>query len=68
MNHGVASGTVLCTDSTHLKANANKNKYDMVEVKLKPAAEPETREIKVSRTDPEAGCMGGRQAERLLLS
>jgi transposase len=26
---GLASGAVLYTDSTHLKANANKNKYDL---------------------------------------
>ena len=33
---GLASGSVLYTDSTHLKANANKNKYDVAEVKVKP--------------------------------
>jgi transposase len=84
VNRGLASGTVLYTDSTHLKANANKNKYELAEVKVKPSqyleeleaaieedraahgkkplkdkreAEPETREIKVSRTDPDAGYM-----------
>src|SRR5438105_4411079 len=35
---GLASGTVLYTDSTHLKANANKNKFDLAEVAVKPAA------------------------------
>ena len=80
---GLASGTVLYTDSTHLKANANKNKYDVAEVKVKPSAyldaldaaidedraahskkplkgsqaEPETKEIKVSRTDKDSGYM-----------
>ncbi len=80
---GLASGTVLYTDSTHLKANANKNKFDIAEVPvkaqeylaaldqaidedraahgkkpLKPSeAEPETREIKVSRTDADSGYM-----------
>jgi transposase len=81
---GLASGAVLYTDSTHLKANANKNKYDVVEVKVKaakylealdaaidqdraahgkqplkdkPATEPDTKEIKVSRTDPDSGYM-----------
>ena len=80
---GLASGTVLYTDSTHLKANANKNKYDVAEVEVKPqeylaaldaaidedraahgkrplkAAEtaPETRQIKVSRTDADSGYM-----------
>jgi transposase len=84
VNKGLASGTVLYTDSTHLKANANKNKYDLAEVKVKPveylraldtaidedraehgkkplkdkpATEPETKEIKVSRTDPDSGYM-----------
>src|ERR1022692_4457711 len=78
VNKGLASGAVLYTDSTHLKANANKNKFDLAEVPVKPQeylaaldaavtedraahgkaalkeqpkAEPETKEIKVSRTD-----------------
>jgi transposase len=80
---GLASGTVLYTDSTHLKANANKNKYDLAEVKVKPVEylqaldaavgedraahgkqplkpsepEAETKQIKVSRTDPDSGYM-----------
>lgn len=84
VKRGLASGAVLYTDSTHLKANANKNKYDVAEVqvkpqeylaaldaaisqdraahgkqplKAKPASEPETRQIKVSRTDKDAGYM-----------
>jgi transposase len=84
MDKGLVSGTVLYTDSTHLKANANKNKYDVVQVEVKPAeylqaldaaitedraahgkaplkdkpgAAPETKEIKVSRTDKDAGYM-----------
>ena len=28
IEHGLVDGTVLYTDSTHLKANANKNRYD----------------------------------------
>ena len=28
VSHGLADGTVLYTDSTHLKANANKNRFD----------------------------------------
>ena len=36
VHKGLASGTVLYTDSTHLKANANKNKYDVSEVQVKP--------------------------------
>jgi transposase len=35
---GLASGTVLYTDSTHLKANANKNKFDLEQVAVKPQA------------------------------
>ena len=80
---GLASGAVLYTDSTHLKASANKNKYDLAEVRVKPQeylaaleeavsedraahgkaplknkpAEPETRQIKVSRTDKDSGYM-----------
>jgi hypothetical protein len=33
---GLAFGAVLYTDSTPLKANANKNKYDLAEVAVKP--------------------------------
>ena len=29
IEHGLVDGTALYTDSTHLKANANKNKYDL---------------------------------------
>ena len=35
---GMVEGKVLYTDSTHLKANANKNKYDLKDVAVKPAA------------------------------
>jgi transposase len=81
---GLATGTVLYTDSTHLKANANKNKFDLAQVAVKPQqylaaldaaidedraahgkkplqdkpeAEPERKEIKVSRTDKDSGYM-----------
>lgn len=87
MGRGMVEGKVLYTDSTHLKANANKNKYDLTEVAVKPAAyldeldaaidadrqaegkrplkrkqdkddtSGSIKEIKVSRTDPEAGYM-----------
>src|SRR2546430_5175430 len=83
MKRGLVRGEVLYTDATHLKANANKNKFDVVRVEVKPqeylaqleqaieedrAAEgkgelkasssgPKTKEIKVSRTDQEAGYM-----------
>ena len=82
---GLVDGTVLYTDSTHLKANANKNRYDLAviakrqvradywgaldaaidqdreahdKLPLKPKPrEPDTKETKVSRTDPQAGYM-----------
>ena len=83
VSKGMASGSVLYTDSTHLKANANKNKYDLAEVEVKPAdylaaleaaigedrtahgkaplkasaAAEETKQIKISRTDPDSGYM-----------
>ncbi len=80
---GFVEGPVLYTDSTHLKANANKNKYDL-EVVAKSRSdywsaldaaidadrashgkppqkprerEPQEKETKVSRTDPESGYM-----------
>ena len=83
LHRGFVEGRVLYTDSTHLKANANKNKYDL-EVVAKSRAdywsaldaaidadraahgkppqkprerEPEEKETKVSRTDPESGYM-----------
>jgi transposase len=84
VNKDLASGAVLYTDSTHLKANANKNKFDLAEVPVKPQEylaaldaavtedraahgkkplkcsgepEPETKQIKVSRTDKDSGYM-----------
>jgi transposase len=80
---GFVEGRVLYTDSTHLKANANKNKFDLETVaksradywdaldaaidadraahgkrEQKPKErEPEVKETKVSRTDPESGYM-----------
>jgi transposase len=84
MGRGMVDGRVLYTDSTHLKANANKNKFDVVTVQQTPSAylaeldaavdadraahgkkplkrddddTPPTKEIKVSRTDPESGYM-----------
>ena len=83
MKRGLVTGEVLYSDSTHLKASANKNKFDVVRVEVKPveylaqleqaieqdrAAEgkrelkasqsgPATKEIKVSRSDKDAGYM-----------
>ncbi|MBD8894376.1 IS1182 family transposase [Roseibium litorale] len=83
VSHGLVNGTVLYTDSTHLKANANKGKYDLAQIEKsrsdywadldkaieaernlhgqKPLKdkerEPEVKQTKVSRTDPEAGYM-----------
>jgi len=33
---GLVTGEVLYTDSTHLKASANKNKFDVQRVEVKP--------------------------------
>ena len=38
IKHGLVSGKVLYTDSTHLKANANKNKYIEATVEVEPQA------------------------------
>jgi len=38
MGRGMVEGRVLYTDSTHLKANANKNKHDVVKVAQTPTA------------------------------
>lgn len=38
IGHGMVDGRVLYTDSTHLKANANKNKFDLVQVQQTPSA------------------------------
>lgn len=83
LEHGLIGGEVLFTDSTHLKANANKRRHTVHEVEVTPLAylaelneeinadrqqrgkrplalEPEsrqTKQTKVSDTDPEAGYM-----------
>jgi transposase len=83
IGHGLVEGKVLYTDSTHLRANANRNRFDRALVAksradywdaldaavaedraahgktpLKPKArEPDIKETKVSRTDPDAGYM-----------
>lgn len=83
IRHGLIGGQVLYSDSTHLKASANKNRFVVHEVEQKPAAylaeldaaidadraehgkpplKPrsevvQTKEIKVSTTDKDAGYM-----------
>lgn len=83
IRHGLVDGKVLYSDSTHLKANANKNKYDKAVIAKsrsdywdaldaaidaereahgqKPMTpkprEPQMKETKVSRTDPDSGYM-----------
>ncbi|MGG3626454.1 IS1182 family transposase [Bacillus gobiensis] len=83
MNHKMVGGRVLFSDSTHLKANANKHKFTKEEVEVetrdffkdlndaveedrekhgkKPLKErkevKQTKEIRVSKTDPESGFM-----------
>jgi transposase len=80
---GLVEGTVLYTDSTHLKANANSQKFDLAVVERSRAAywdeldraidedrlahgkkastaserKPETKETRISRTDPDSGYM-----------
>lgn len=38
MGHGMVEGRALYTDSTHLKANANKRKFDLVELEQTPSS------------------------------
>lgn len=38
MKRGLVDGRVLYTDSTHLKANANKSKFDVVKLEQTPVA------------------------------
>jgi len=83
INRKMVDGSVLYSDSTHLKANANKNKFEVRDVQKstrdymerleediatdrdahgkKPLKEkqtqPETKETKVSTTDPDSGYM-----------
>jgi transposase len=83
IGHGLVEGRVLYTDSTHLKASANRNRSDRAVVAKSRAdywealdaavdedrsahgrkplkakeREPESKETKVSRTDPDAGYM-----------
>src|SRR6185437_3275970 len=55
VNKGLASGAVLYTDSTHLKANANKNKYDVAEVRVKPAEYLDALDAAISEDRKEHG-------------
>jgi len=83
INRKMVDGSVLYSDSTHLKANANKNKFEVRDVQKstrdymerleeditkdrdahgkKPLKEkelqPETKETRVSTTDPDSGYM-----------
>ena len=83
IEHGLIGGRVFYSDSTHLKASANKNRHDVHRVEQTPVAylseleaaidddraahgkaplpaQPDagpTKDIKLSRTDPEAGYM-----------
>lgn len=36
IEHGLVSGKILYADSTHIKANANKNKFELKEVSVSP--------------------------------
>lgn len=83
IGHGLIGGRVLYTDSTHVKANANKGKFESHTVEQRPqeylaqlnaaidedriahgkeplkrdTRETATRDIKVSKTDPDSGYM-----------
>jgi hypothetical protein len=83
LGHVLIGGKVLYTDSTHVKANANRGKFEAYQVEQRPQqylAElisavdadriahgktpfktrnqaVETKEIKVSKTDPDSGYM-----------
>jgi transposase len=83
IERGLIGGRIFYSDSTHLKASANKNRHDVHRVEQTPAAylaeleaaveadraahgkpplppadgDPPAKDIKVSRTDPEAGYM-----------
>ena len=48
MSQGLASGAVLYSDSTHLKANANKNKFDVSEVGVRASEYLEALDAAIS--------------------
>ncbi|KGW40992.1 transposase, IS4 family [Burkholderia pseudomallei MSHR1000] len=47
IKRGLVDGRVLYTDSTHLKANANKGKFDVVKLEQTPAAYTEALNVAV---------------------
>jgi len=55
MGRGMVEGRVLYTDSTHLKANANKAKFDLVQVEQQPSAYLEQLEAAVEVDRQAAG-------------
>jgi len=61
---GLVSGRVLYTDSTYLKASANKNKFDVKEVTVKPQAYLEALDEAVDE-DRKAHYVQHHQAHRL---
>jgi IS5 family transposase len=52
---GLVTGKVLYTDSTHLKANANKNKFDVARVEVKPLEYLEQLEAAIEEDRAEHG-------------
>ncbi|AIO63565.1 hypothetical protein DM76_1034 [Burkholderia mallei] len=52
IKRGLVDGRVLYTDSTHLKANANKGKFDVVKLEQTPAAYTEALNGQWMRTGP----------------
>jgi transposase len=51
MGRGMVEGRVLYTDSTHLKANANKRKFDLVQIEQTPSAYLAAHDKKPLRRD-----------------
>ncbi|CAJ6184012.1 transposase [Burkholderia pseudomallei] len=64
IKRGLVDGRVLYTDSTHLKANANKGKFDVVKLEQTPAAYTEALNAAV---DADRAAHGGAQRALVLL-
>ena len=72
MKRGLVTGEVLYTDATHLKANANKNKFEVVRVERRVEGQDECAGNERNQEEPHrCGCRlhgAGRQAEGIFLS
>jgi transposase len=73
IKRGLVTGEVLYSDSTHLKASANKNKFDVVRVEVKPVEylaqleqaieQDRAAEGKRVEGEPECACDQGDQSQ-----